>query len=125
MKKAIEVPADDALTFKVIAKNVNLLLKNPTPMMLNTSDHIPPQVVAFIQYVFKLFPFKFKGGTNKDNIMAKYGHDTAGAKLLKFCWKHFPPGTIGFTIPRADKTTKPDPNYQVLEESRLMLFNGS
>jgi len=56
-------------------------------MMLKASDHIPPQVAAFIQYVFKLFPFKFKGGTN--GIMAKDGRG-AGAKFYR---KHFPPGT--------------------------------
>ena len=111
-KKQSKFLADDALTPKVIVKNVNLLLKTPTPMMRKASDHIPPQVAAFIQYVFKLFPFKFKGGTI--DIMAKDGRG-AGGKLLKFYRKHFPPGTVGFTIPRSDETTKPDPNYQVLE----------
>ena len=81
-KKAIEVPADDALTPKVIAKSVNLLLKNPTSMMRNASDHIPPQVAAFIQYVFKLFPFKFKGGAN--DIMPKDGRGTAAVQVQSY-----------------------------------------
>ena len=43
------------------------------------------------------------------------------AIILKFYRKHFPAGTIGFTIPRVDKTIQPDQNCQLLEGLTIYL----
>lgn len=80
----------------------NISIKNKT---------IPVEVGAFIQYYLDLFDvFSFDA---KNQLRA--GDRSVSAQLLPLYRKHFPPGTLGFTFPRADRSKPPNKHYRVLE----------
>jgi hypothetical protein len=41
---------------------------------------------------------------------------------LAFYKRFFPPGTMSFTIPKADRTRPPDPDFAILEGVRVHLI---
>jgi hypothetical protein len=78
----------------------------------------PAHVRALADYLLELCPNRFSKTSNK--ILAS---DVRSKSISKEAWyrKHFPPGTLSFSVPKDDITTKPDPDYQALEESTIYL----
>jgi hypothetical protein len=70
------------------------------------SYSVPAQVVAFLGYFLSLVPSKTEG--------SKWA--TSTNEKLAFYKRLFPPGTMSFTIPKANRTRPADPDYAILLE---------
>jgi hypothetical protein len=77
-------------------------------------------VAALVEYLFSLTAFQWRDGTNA--IMAS---DTRSAATKRLDWyrKTFPPGTIGFTVPKDDGCLTPDPLYSTLEGCTIYIVS--
>ena len=77
---------------------------------------VPMVVAAGIQTLLDLIPVRFKSGMNQ--LRCGKQNSITTKKLVAYR-KKFPPGTIGFTFPKADKSKPPNHYYTQLEERTI------
>ena len=82
-------------------------------MKKNKSKSVPLAVLAGIQSLLDLIPDRYKKGTNE--MIGVSNSNSTTYKKLQAYRKMFPPGTVGFTFPRCNKTMPPDYYYNQLE----------
>ena len=93
---------------------VNYYIKNPSPYMKkNKTGSVPFAVLAGTQALIDLIPNYFKKGTN--DLLGINNKNSNTYKKLQAYRKQFPPGTVGYTFGRADKSSPPDYYYSQLE----------
>jgi hypothetical protein len=109
--QAPELDNPDFLSPKTLKEEIQKQVKSPSYLM-KRSKSCPLPVAAIVEYLLALTSFRYKEGTNA--VMA---NDTRSKGIKRLDWyrKYFPPGTIGFTVPKDDCRLAPDPLYSTLE----------
>jgi hypothetical protein len=104
-------PDNFLLSPEALKEEIQKRAKSPSYLM-KKSKSCPLPVTALVEYLLTLTSFRWREGTN--SIMAS---DTRSAAMKRLDWyrKKFPPGTIGFTVPKDDRRLTPDPLYSTLE----------
>ena len=92
-------------------------VKSPSYLM-KKSKSCPLPVAALVEYLMTFSAFRWRQGTNR--IMASDARSAAVTKLERYR-KRFPPGTIGFKVPKDDGCVTPDPLYSTLEGCTIYL----
>ena len=109
----------DGYSVPKLIDRVSHYMKNPTWCMRRSST-VPLVIAAAIETLLVLIPDQYKSGTNE--LMAKKKGTNIYRKLQAYR-KIFPPGTLGFTFPRQDKTMAPDHYYSQLEGRTIYIVS--
>jgi hypothetical protein len=112
----VSLIVDDVFSTCRLKEKIHHLMEHPTRSM-RLSSSVPIVVSAAIS-LLGCIPIRFKKGTNQ--IMATDKRSASFQKLQSY-QKQFPPGTIGFTFPRDNKTQQPDYYYSQLEGNTIYL----
>ena len=105
------------LSAEAIRDGVNKNMKKEKSRSMKKTTDIPDEVSALFDYLLPMISMRYFSGTNK--MMG--GQGTDAQKQLDAYRKHFPPGTVGFTVPPSDKSKPPNPHYQVIEGRRIYI----
>ena len=114
-KECLEV--ENVYSIDNLKKKINGLMAAPTYQMKN-SKSVPMVVGAAIETLCELQKVRCKANSN--SLMAS-NPSTEGYKKLQQYRKVCPPGTIGFTFPRDDKSKQPDFHYSQLEGKTIYM----
>jgi hypothetical protein len=98
------ISEQDVFSTCLLKEKIDHLMEHPTRSM-KLSSSVPMVVSAAIEALLSCIPIRFRKGTNQ--IMAN-DKRSASYQKYKSYQKQFPPGTIGFTFPRDDKTQQPN-----------------
>jgi hypothetical protein len=112
------VMSHEILSAERIRDEVRKRMNDPNRRAMKKSNNKPDEVCALFDYLLSMLPRNYFKGTNK--VMATKGTDAQ--KRLDGYRKHFPPGTISFSVPPSDKSKAPDPYYQVLEGRKIYII---
>jgi hypothetical protein len=93
------VMSHETLSSERIRDEVRKRMNDPNSHAMKKSNDKPDEVCALFDYLLSMLPRNYFKGTNK--ILATKGTDAQ--KRLDGYRKHFPPGTISFTVPPSDK----------------------
>lgn len=102
-----------------LKQSINYLMANPSHAMKMDSKNVPKVISAAIEALLQTHTIKCESGTNI--LKLKDPRSKAATRDLPTYKGAFPPGTLGFTFPRDDKTQQPDPNYSQLEGVTIYL----
>ena len=119
-KKPVDLTVSDILSSyetSNLTARIHHYMKNRTYVM-RKGESVPMVVSAAIQALLDLVPDTFKKGTN---MLKAKDRNSVTYKKLQAYRRHFPPGTLGFTFPKADKTQPPDVYYNQVEGRTIYL----
>ena len=108
-------------TDKLVNRITHYAFSPSSYMKKNKSKSVPLATAAAIQSLLDIIPTRYKDGTNELQGINNAKSNTY-KRMQAYC-KHFPPGTIGFTFPRADKSKPPDYQYNQLEGKTIYFVN--
>jgi len=108
---------DTSLDRETIKKEVGIRAKK-IDSGKNGNSRSPIAVQALTDYLLDLCPSKFKSNSNE--IISSARSSEMNNKL-EWYKRHFPLGTISFTVPRDDITSEPDPLFQELEGVTIII----
>jgi hypothetical protein len=110
-------PGGQCLSVSMLKERINKLMTNSTASMRRSAS-VPDVVGAAFEVMLGLFAVQCTKNSNELMISderAKGYHNMQKYKEV------FPPGTLGFTFPKDDKTKQPDHYYSQLEGRTIYL----
>jgi hypothetical protein len=109
--------AGSPLSISELKRKVNYFMAHPT-FSMKASRAVPNVVGAAIEALLDSHTISCNKGSN--NLKTSNKSSQAYRDLQKYK-EVFPPGTLGFTFPREDKTKQPDYHYSQLEGKTIYL----
>ena len=100
------------LSISLLKEKIAKKMMSPSRLMCQ-SDAVPRVVAAAFEVLMDFQSIQFPTGSNA--LTKASQRNSKGYQCLKRYQELFPPGTIGFTFPRDDKSAKPDLFYSQLE----------
>jgi hypothetical protein len=113
----VSTTAGGPLSISELKRKVNHFMAHPTYSM-KASPAVPTVIGAAIEALLDSHTISCNKGSN--NLKTSNKRSKAYRDLQKYK-EVFPPGTLGFTFPREDKTKQPDYHYSQLEGKTIYL----
>jgi hypothetical protein len=110
-------PSGQCLSVSMLKEEIKKLMTNSTASMKRSAS-VPDVVGAAFEVMLDLFSIQCTKNSNQlmtSDKRAKGHHNMQRYKQI------FPPGTLGFTFPKDDKTKQPDHYYSQLEGRTIYL----
>jgi hypothetical protein len=120
--KARQVKQDTycPLSRAMLKSEINNRIKPNQSSKAAAANVNPPAVEALVEYLLDLVPKRFESDSN--TIMATDPRSKA-RRQLEWYREKFPPGTLDFKVPKANKMETPDRLYEEIEGVTIYLVN--